>query len=224
LAKGTGSDIPVVIELLLLILTSVGHVVVQLLTRGVSGSDPNPPTHSPEAIYNGAAALAWAIYLVVRVVRDRSYLREAGFTRQGFGVAFRDSLIFAAVATIPLFLIGAALHRFPIPTTFWLLVGVYPLWGIAQQFALQALVTRNLRRTVPGLAARIAVASVLFSLAHAPDLPLMGLTLGAGVGFTWLYERHRNLWAIGIVHGWLGASAFYFVLGEDPGAKLLNLL
>ena len=70
-------------ELLLLILTSVGHVVVQLLTRGVSGSDPNPPTHSPEAIYNGAAALAWAIYLVVRVVRDlaRSFTDGWGLPR-----------------------------------------------------------------------------------------------------------------------------------------------
>ena len=206
----------------MLLLTSAGHIVVQVVTRGQAAS--TNAMQSPEQVYNLAAVLLWGIYLIVRIARDRSFLGEAGFTRQGFGLAFRDASIFALIATVPLVLFGWYMGRFPVPASFWLLAGVYPLWGIAQQFALQVLVTRNLRRWIPAQVWRIPVAAVLFSLAHYPDVRLMILTLGAGLGFTWLFERHRNLWAVGIVHGWLGAAAFYFVLGEDPGAKLLNLL
>jgi membrane protease YdiL (CAAX protease family) len=52
----------------------------------------------------------------------------------------------------------------------------------------------------------------------------MVLTFVAGLVFTWIYERHNNLWAIGIVHGILGAVAYYVVLGHDPGAEIIGLL
>jgi membrane protease YdiL (CAAX protease family) len=69
----------------------------------------------------------------------------------------------------------------------------------------------------------VAAAATLFALAHTPNGPLMALTFLAGLGMTWVFERRRNLWAIGIVHGILGALAYYLVLGHDPGAELLNL-
>ena len=50
----------------------------------------------------------------------------------------------------------------------------------------------------------------------------MVLTLGAGFFFTLIYRRHPNLWAVGILHGFLGALAYYLVLGEDPGGMVIN--
>ena len=52
----------------------------------------------------------------------------------------------------------------------------------------------------------------------------MALTLVAGLAFTWIYETYGNLWAVGIVHGLLGALAYYAVLGQNPGAELLGIL
>jgi len=110
-----------------------------------------------------------------------------------------------------------------LPVTFWLVVLLYPVWGLGQQFALQALITRNLRAYVPRLWPRIMAASAIFSAAHFPNYPLMALTLIAGLAFCWIYEKHNNLWAIGIVHGFLGALAYYLVLGNDPGAEIMRL-
>jgi membrane protease YdiL (CAAX protease family) len=110
------------------------------------------------------------------------------------------------------------------PATFWLLLILYPVWGLAQQFGLQALVTRNLGAVVNRRAWRVAGAAVLFSLAHFPTWELMILVFPAGVVFTWIFDKYRNLWAIGLAHGLLGASAYYFVLGKDPGMEILRLM
>jgi hypothetical protein len=118
---------------------------------------------------------------------------------------------------------GRAGHA-PAGFTFWLVLLVYPVWGLAQQFALQALITRNLRPLVRPLPVRVSAASALFAAAHFPNLPLMGLVLIAGLVLTTVYEKSRNLWALGLVHGVLGAAAYYFVLGQDPGAAILRCL
>ena len=68
------------------------------------------------------------------------------------------------------------------------------------------------------------VASLLFCGAHFPRLPLVALTFVAGFFFTLLYRREPNIWAVGIVHGLLGALFFYVVLQEDPGALVLQQL
>jgi len=111
--------------------------------------------------------------------------------------------------------------RLAIPITFWVALLLYPFYGLAQQFALQALIARNLRPVVRSQRLRILLAAALFSAAHFPNNVLMLLTLIAGLGFTWIYETHQNLWAVGMVHGLVGALAYYLVLGLDPGADIV---
>jgi membrane protease YdiL (CAAX protease family) len=53
---------------------------------------------------------------------------------------------------------------------------------------------------------------------------LMALTFPAGVIISWIFAQHRNIWAAGILHGILGATAYYFILGQDPGLQLLELI
>ena len=64
----------------------------------------------------------------------------------------------------------------------------------------------------------------MFAASHYPRLELVVLTFVAGIFLTLIYRRAPNLWAIGIVHGLLGSLAFYIVLGEDPGAFILEFL
>ena len=96
------------------------------------------------------------------------------------------------------------------------------MWGTAQQFGLQNLVAKNLSGLLPNRLALALVSALLFGAAHCPRGPLMLLAFSAGLFFTLIYRRFPNLWAVGIAHGILGALAFYIVLGEDPGARVLQ--
>lgn len=213
---------PSPIELALAVLTGAGHVVLELATSGMQGAAES--FGRPQHVYNLSAAVAWGAYLVWRLVKVRDMARIWGFRREGFYPAMRISALFSAAALLPLLAIGWYMQRLPLPGTFWLIVAIYPLYGIAQQFVLQSLVTRNLRGLIPRLPMRALAAATLFALAHFPNMILVGLTFAAGLGFTWIFEKHRNLWAVGIAHGMLGSLAYYLVVGQDPGAELLNLL
>lgn len=209
-------------ELVAVVLSGLGHILLEVFSDGLSGS--NGSIVRPQHIFNIAAFMFWGVYLIWRLIRVRGLAAEWGFRRAGFIPALKAGCVFAIVGMIPLLVYGWIYSRFPLPVTFWLVMVLYPVWGLGQQFALQALITRNLRGLLPELWSRIITAALIFSVAHFPNYRLMALTLVAGVVFAWIYERHRNLWAIGIVHGILGAIAYYVILGCDPGAEILRLL
>ncbi|MCF7855325.1 MAG: CPBP family intramembrane metalloprotease, partial [Candidatus Pacebacteria bacterium] len=169
------------------------------------------------------ACLGWGAYVVWRGFRNPDLRRVWGVRQDHFLPALKHSLLFAIPATLVLVMYGGARGRFPIPLTFWLVLVLYPLWGIAQQFALQALVTKNLRAVTRAPLARALCVAILFSLAHFPNAWLMVLVFPAGLVFTLIFERYPNIWAIGLVHGLLGSLAYYLVLGKDPGAELLGM-
>lgn len=208
-------------ELFAVLLCGAGHVLLEVISDGISGGTGS--ITRPQHYYNIAAFVSWAAYLLWRLFHVRGLSGEWGFRREGFLKAVKAGGIFASIAVVPLLVYGWIYSRLPLPTTFWLVLFLYPVWGLGQQFALQALITRNLRIFIPGLWPRILAASLIFSAAHFPKYPLMALTLIAGVAFSWNYEKYCNLWAVGIVHGFLGALAYYLVLGNDPGAEIMRL-
>ena len=82
----------------------------------------------------------------------------------------------------------------------------YLLWAFEQQFILQNYFLFRLLRILPGGSAAIAIAGVLFSLAHLPNPVLTAVTLAWGVVSCALFWRYRNVYALGFVHGMLGLS------------------
>jgi membrane protease YdiL (CAAX protease family) len=82
-------------------------------------------------------------------------------------------------------------------------VAGYLAWTIYQQFLLQDYFMPRLTRLLASDAA-IAMAAVLFSLAHLPNLPLTVATLIWGVVSCVLFRRYRSLYVIGIAQGILG--------------------
>jgi membrane protease YdiL (CAAX protease family) len=212
---------PVRGELYAAIATALVHIAIELNDARLNGVGWS--LASPQTTFNFLAAGGWSAYLIWRGAFRRRTAAALGFRTEAFAASLWDSLRFAIPAVAALMAFGAWTGRLPLPRSFWLCVAVYPLWGLAQQFVLQSLVTRNLRDLIPRRSSRVAAAATLFALAHTPNGPLMALTFLAGLGMTWVFERRRNLWAIGIVHGILGALAYYLVLGHDPGAELLNL-
>ena len=99
-----------------------------------------------------------------------------------------------------------------------LLLFLYPLWGILQQFLVQALGVDNLIKIFPqhGLWLAIPIGVFLFALVHCPDWWLMLATGLMACFFIPFYIRDRNLWPLGLYHGWLGTFFYLWVLGRDP--------
>jgi hypothetical protein len=80
----------------------------------------------------------------------------------------------------------------------------YLLWAFEQQFILQDYFLLRLLRILPTQAAAVIAAAVLFSTAHLPNLVLAVATLVWGIVSCTLFLRHRNLYALGLVHSILG--------------------
>ncbi len=82
-------------------------------------------------------------------------------------------------------------------------VGGYVIWTIYQQFLLQDYFMPRLSNLLSSDAA-IAVAAILFSVAHLPNVPLMIATLVWGAVSCALFRRYRSIYVLGIAQGLLG--------------------
>ena len=173
-----------------------------------------------KSVFIAAALLAWGVYLLHSARRDPSRWRVWGFRRD----TLPGSALWASAAGVPaaaaMLLYGLHAGHLPPPPSFWLILVLYPVWGLLQQFLLNSLLAANLRMLLPA-GAVVPVAAALFSVAHAPDLTLMSLTFFAGCLWIFIFLRHPNLWPLGIWHGLLGALAYYAVLGRDPLRMLI---
>jgi membrane protease YdiL (CAAX protease family) len=94
---------------------------------------------------------------------------------------------------------------------------LYPVWGIAQQYLVIALVAGNLQdlkyRNI-GSAAIILTTALLFGLLHYPFWWLIAGTFVLALLYGFVFLKVRNIYALGLFHGWLGAFFFYTVVGE----------
>jgi membrane protease YdiL (CAAX protease family) len=82
-------------------------------------------------------------------------------------------------------------------------VGGYIIWTIYQQFLLQDYFMPRLTRVLQTDAA-MALAAVLFAIAHLPNVVLTVATLAWGAISCALFRRYRSLIVIGIAQGLLG--------------------
>jgi hypothetical protein len=55
----------------------------------------------------------------------------------------------------------------------------------------------------------------VFAWVHYPSLPLMVFTFFMELVFLVAYFKWRNLWALGLYHGWVASLLLFFVLGRD---------
>lgn len=178
-----------------------------------------------KAWFIALAILCWAIYIAIRVHRDHSALSSWGFRSINLRKTFIASSIVAAVAIlamIPISKGGVFFHWHMLP-----LMLLYPIWGVIQQFLVQAMVVNNLTMISDRRGFRwmvIILAAVLFGLVHIPDLELMAATFSLGLAFTPIYLSWRNLWALGLYHGWLGVLFYFWVLGRDPWLEVMGSL
>jgi len=161
----------------------------------------------------------------VRALQKRSVFRQWGFRT--------DNLLRAAALSAILFTFAAAglagyagfqgTLRFP-PHMLLLLL-LYPLWGIIQQFLALGIVIGNLER-FPGLGRRksllVLLGAILFGLIHFYDIRLLVGTFLLELATIPLFLKYRNVWPLGVLHGWLGGLFYLWVLNRDLWADTLG--
>jgi hypothetical protein len=172
----------------------------------------------PNRYFMGGACLFWASFVLIRARQDPGAFRRWGFRA--------DNLPRAAVAPAVVFVVvaggfatyAAVRGTLIFPAHAWLLLLLYPVWGLIQQLLVLGVVLGNLER-VPALrrhkALLVLPTAALFGLVHVPDLLLVAGTFLLGLVIVLLYLKDRNLWPLGVLHGWLGALFYLWVLGRD---------
>ena len=200
-------------ELVSIIIAGAIHVTAEVIF-----------SETTSRLCNAAILLMFVGYLVWRVQTSPGVLRTWGIRADNFAPAIVAHLGFAAISALALFGLAVTTGPVEMPTSFWVTVFLYPIYGVVQQFALQNFIARNLRMMLSGSVPVAATAAIFFGLSHYPRLELVALTFVAGFFFTLIYQRFSNLWAVGLAHGLMAALAMYLVLGEDPGAEILNMV
>jgi hypothetical protein len=178
-----------------------------------------------KAVFIVSALIAWITYIVVRVRNDRRLPGLWGFRLVDFDKTLAASSAVAAAGIIAMAMIAVSQDSLTVHWHMLPLLLLYPIWGIVQQFLIQALVVGNLSKASGAMNSAVAVtivSALLFGVVHLPDLKLSIGTFLLGAAFTPIYLKWRNLWPLGIYHGWLGVFVYFWVLRRDPWLELLG--
>ena len=170
------------------------------------------------------AIVGWTIYVIRRARYVEGILQYWGFNKETFMPVLRMVLPFAIASIIVLFCIG--FYRETIRLT-WHIIPIlilYPIWGTIQQFLVIGLVAGNLNELnrARSSAPVIFVSALLFGLLHYPNYWLILGTFVLALFYGYIYLKARNVYVMGILHGWLGAIFFYTVVDRDPFAEVFG--
>lgn len=140
---------------------------------------------------------------LVIVLLNRPTLNQLGVGLRGFGRSLWILPAAVALTVISVYAAKAAgtFHALAHPE--FSHVYAYVLWTMYQQFLLQDFFMPRLTRVLASDGA-IAVAAILFSVAHLPNLTLAAGTLVWGFVSCMLFRRYHNLYMIGLAQGILG--------------------
>jgi hypothetical protein len=178
-------------------------------------------SHKPNLFFIVGACLFWAGFVAVRAWRDPGVFRRWGFRSDNLLWA---SAVPAALLAVAVLVLGAYAFwqgRLWLPLYAVLLFLLYPIWGLAQQLLALGIAVQNLE-LVPALARRrwllALLGAALFAAVHAPDLWVVAATFLLELILVPVFLRYRNLWPLGVLHGWLGALFYLWGLGRDVWA------
>jgi membrane protease YdiL (CAAX protease family) len=173
-----------------------------------------------------AVMLSWSAYVFIRA-REPGTLAYWGFRIDNFGKAFRMLLPVAVTAILTFVLIGYLQKTINLSWHIFPVLVLYPLWGTIQQFLVISLVAGNLsdmNRSRLSTVWIILLTAILFGVVHYPNYWLMGGTFLLALIYGWAFLRVRNVFALGLLHGWLGGLFFYTVVDRDPFIEVFGIL
>lgn len=173
------------------------------------------------------ALVGWFTYLLFQIRRSPQLPKHWGFRKDTFVSVLKRVAPFGVVAVGLCFGIGYVRGSLHLSWHIIPLLFLYPIWGTIQHFLMMALVAGNLqdlnhKRLSPALI--ILLSGLFFGGIHFPHYDLMiGTTLLAWF-YSYQYLKERNLYVLGIFHGWLGAVFYYTLTTRDPFLEMFGNL
>lgn len=177
-----------------------------------------------KGLFIALASVTWVGYIVWQVRRDPTRWKSWGFRTDNLRQAFYWPSVLFVVSGLVMAWYGVLTERVLWQDHMLFLLLLYPLWGLLQQFLVQALGVQNLMKLFPrpGLVLAMPVGVVLFAVVHVPNWRLMLATGLLACFFIPFYIRDRNLFPLGLYHGWLGTFFYLWVLGRDPWVSVFG--
>lgn len=170
-------------------------------------------------VYIIFACVFWLAFVLWRGRSRPGTLRRWGFRADNLREASRTPLLLLVVSAAVFAGVGIARGTFSLPVQLPALLLLYPVWGVVQQFLVLGIVVGNLAR-IPLFDRHrfilVALGSAIFGAVHFPSPLLVAGTTVLAFLYVPLYLRHRNLWPLGFVHGWVGSLFYLWVLGINP--------
>ena len=207
MGESSGKNLRPLCEIAAVLVTGAAFLLFKALAEGT-------------LLFAVPCALLWGGYVIRRLRRRPSSRREWGVRLDNLRPASARCLPFLAVGALGILAYRLAAGWTALPASAVIVFVLYPAWALVQQFFVQGLVAGNLRRLGASPAVIVPIAAVLFGLVHVPEWPLVILCTAAGAVWTGLYLWTPNLIPLAVSHGWLGALAYYWLLGLDPWADV----
>ena len=145
--------------------------------------------------------VGWQLWKAASNVRSLG-LEFRGLLR-GSGLVAATLIFAAGVLAVAYF--SGSLHRLWGLQHPWYAILGYACWAFIQEFMLQCFCLRMLRALVSKLAA-LLLSGAVFAVAHLPNPSLTLVTFFAGIAFTAIYARKRNLYVVAVIHAVLGLT------------------
>jgi membrane protease YdiL (CAAX protease family) len=172
-----------------------------------------------------AVMLFWTVYVWRRYRLDNTVTRHWGFRWDNMSSVAKRMSLFGLLALLVMITTGYLRDTLQFTWHIFPILLLYPLWGTIQQFLVISLVAGNLQDLFPGQSKQpliLVVTAALFGLIHYPFGWLMAGTFVLALFYGYIFLRERNVFAMGLFHGWLGALFFYTVVGRDPFAEVFG--
>ena len=169
--------------------------------------------------YVVGASLFWLLYIIYRWRVTPEIFKNWGFRKDNFKEVLKIVLPFGIMGILTMIIIGSIQGTINIT---WHIIPIlisYPIWGTIQQFLLIALLAGNLSDlNIPKLSKPIIIliAALMFAGVHYPFWWLIIATFILAIFYGYVYLKKRNVYVLGLFHGWLGGLFYYTVMDTDP--------
>lgn len=171
--------------------------------------------------------LGWSIYILSRKKKISGIFNYWGLTTNNFKTTALKVLSFGALAIILFFIIGYFQGTINLSWHILPILIVYPIWGTIQQLLMIGLIAGNLQDLKSRKINRkliVISTAVLFAAVHYPNYWLIAGTFLLALFYSHVYLKVRNLYVLGLFHGWLGAFFYYTVVDRDPFMEVFGVL
>lgn len=171
------------------------------------------------------AIISWSIYIIHSDRTRTGIIKYWGFRTDNFKSVIRKVLPFGVLSVIVFFAVGLYQNTINISWHIIPILIMYPIWGIIQQFLLIALTAGNMQDLKGQHLNKwiiILFSALLFASVHYPFVWLIIGTFILAVFYGFIYLSERNIYVLGLFHGWLGGLFYYTVLGRDPFLEMFS--